>query len=549
MSAIHWVESFEDASRTAADCGKLMLIYFHTNQCYWCDELDQKTFADPTIIQLASELVCLKLNPKEEASALTIANQYGIGASSAYPTLIFADSGAKEIYRVVGYRPPKEFPGVIEQVLGDEKRLKALEHRISECSDELESNFQLAMLYLKRQNLDNATPLIQKVLGANLSKADQAHLQMNYGTALALAKRYSESLACFEAVIHLSTDQELVGQAQYCLGITHGVLGDFEQCRALLKACAEANADNSKWHQQEARRVLNCLGQPIPPGFSVPPVHSTSQSPRENLDRIAFVSQRDGHDEIYVMNADGSGQKRLTYHESQARYPAWSPDRTQIAFVSDWQLYVMNADGSEDRCLSDDLPGEVDGAVSWSPDGKWIAFGLITGRVSYKENLPGGGIREICVINVKDRSFFNLTKNMFHLDVQKWDSTPRWSPDGTQIRYNSGGNIYIMKSDGSDKTQLTHSGCDGTGNFSPDGQRIAFTSSRRGHFEIYLMDVDGQNVRQLTHSQGSAWPSWSLDGTKLVFYDAEMKIHVMHLDEGRIELLSSQNDALPSWSS
>lgn len=552
MSAIRWMGDFEDASRLARDCEKLMLIEFYTDHCYWCDQLDQNTFTDTEIIQLTSEFVCLKLNATTDENALTLAKKYGIGG---YPTTIFAESTAAEIHRVVGYRDPQAFRPAMEELLRDQKQIEKLKHRISQYPDELESNFQLAMLYLKRKKIDNAAPLIQKLSDISLSEADQAQLLMAYGIALAVAKRYSEALESFEQLLRVSPKDELLGQKQYYLGITHGTLGNFDQCRAMLKVCAETETEEGKWHQQEAQRILECIGRPIPQNFFAPPTHTTSPSPVGNKEQITFVSNRTGHDEIYMMNPDGSEQRQLTHRKSQARYPAWSPSRDQIAFVSGWRLYVINADGGEEMNLSDTLfsdgipRGEVDGSISWSPDGNWIAFAITFGQASYGENLPSGSIRDICVMNVEDKSFFNLTRNILNQDIQKWSGTPAWSPDGTQILYNTlcdeQRNIYIMNSDGSNQRQLTQSGCDWASSFSPNGRQIAFESSRNGHFDIYLMDANGQNVQQLTHG-GFRIPRWSPDGQKLIFYDND-GIYVMSLHDNRIEQLISQ-DKLPAWS-
>ncbi len=557
MSTIRWIEDFEAASQLAKDYEKLMLIEFYTDHCYWCDQLDQNTFTDAEIIQLTSEFVCLKLNSPTDENALTLTKKYDI---SGYPTTIFAESSAEEIHRIVGYRDSQAFRPVMERLLRDQKQIEELEHRISQYPDELESNFQLAMLYLKQKKIDNAAPLIQKLSDANLSKVDQAQLLMAYGIALAVAKRYSEALESFEQLIRVSPKNELLGQKQYYLGITHGTLGNFDQCRSMLKFCAKTDTEDSKWHQQEAQKILECIGIPIPQNFSAPPMYVTASSPVSNTERIAFVSNRTGHDEIYVMNPDGSKQRQLTHRKSQARYPAWSPNRDQIAFVSGWRLYVINADGGEEMNLSDALfsdgspRGEVDGSISWSPDGNWIAFAITFGRASYGENLPSGSIRDICVMNVEDKSFFNLTRNILNQQIRKWSSGPRWSPDGTQILYNTvcdeQRNIYIMNSDGSNQRQLTHSDCDGPASFSPDGRQITFESSRNGYDDIYLMDADGQNVRQLTRS-GFRIPRWSPDGQKLIFYkfmshDSD-GIYVMSLHDNRIERLISQGN-LPAWS-
>ncbi len=99
--------------------------------------------------------------------------------------------------------------------------------------------------------------------------------------------------------------------------------------------------------------------------------YSTFWSP--NGKKIAFTSLRDGNHEIYVMNPDGSGQKRLTNNSALDIGCLWSPDGKKIAFVSDrdgnWEIYVMNADGSEQKRLTNShsiKPGR-NFRPSWSP--------------------------------------------------------------------------------------------------------------------------------------------------------------------------------------
>jgi len=85
--------------------------------------------------------------------------------------------------------------------------------------------------------------------------------------------------------------------------------------------------------------------------------------------RIAFISDRDGNSEIYVMNADGSGQARLTNNPEYDTKPTWSSDGTWIAFSShrdgNFEIYTIKADGTGAMRLTDD-PG-IDGMPSWSP--------------------------------------------------------------------------------------------------------------------------------------------------------------------------------------
>ena len=129
--------------------------------------------------------------------------------------------------------------------------------------------------------------------------------------------------------------------------------------------------------------------------------------------RIAFTSKRDGNYEIYVMNADGSGQTNLTNNLAGDRCPAWSPDGKRIAFDSargdNWEVYVMNADGSGQTRLTNNSAD--DHRPAWSPDGKRIAF-----------SSDRDGNWEIYVMNADGSSQTRLTNNL----DSDWD--PAWSP-------------------------------------------------------------------------------------------------------------------------
>ncbi|HEX8423459.1 MAG TPA: tetratricopeptide repeat protein, partial [Pyrinomonadaceae bacterium] len=158
--------------------------------------------------------------------------------------------------------------------------------------------------------------------------------------------------------------------------------------------------------------------------------------------RIAFASNRDGATEIYTMRADGSDVRRLTYNTTEDDCPSWSHDGTKIAFQSrrdgQMEIYVMEADGSNQRNLS---------------------------------NNPGGE-----------------------------DTRPAWSPASTRIAYGSNTlaapqnfELYTMRADGSDKIKLTDDPrFDSDATWSPDGQKLAFTSARDGKsYEIFVMNADG----------------------------------------------------------
>ena len=147
--------------------------------------------------------------------------------------------------------------------------------------------------------------------------------------------------------------------------------------------------------------------------------------------KIAFQSFRDGRFDAYVMNTDGSGQRRLTA-KPDVFFPVWSPDGRKVAFASAdrprWRgnvdLYVMNADGSGLRRLTRDPASDV--VPVWSPDGRKIAF--------IRSHAPAEGRgppeSDVYVINVDGTGERNLTGDGV-------SGGPVWSPDGRRIAFTS----------------------------------------------------------------------------------------------------------------
>lgn len=214
--------------------------------------------------------------------------------------------------------------------------------------------------------------------------------------------------------------------------------------------------------------------------------------------RIAFFSERDGNYEIYVMNADGSNQTRLTNNPTDDSDPSFSPDGSRIAFVSrrdgNKEIYVMNADGSNQTRLTNN--SESDDYPSFSPDGR-IAF------YSHRD-----GNFEIYVMNADSSNPTRLTNN------SSVDARPHFSPDGARITFFSDRDgdrdIFVMNPDGSDQTRLTNNSfTDDFPSYSPDGSRIAFESHRDSNFDTYAINADGTNENRITnHSAIDSNPSW-----------------------------------------
>ncbi|HEX6315654.1 MAG TPA: hypothetical protein VFZ73_12380 [Gemmatimonadaceae bacterium] len=231
--------------------------------------------------------------------------------------------------------------------------------------------------------------------------------------------------------------------------------------------------------------------------------------------KILFETSREGNQEIFVMNADGSAQTNLTRHAAWDERPNWSPDGTRILFVSDRDglpdIFVMNADGSGLVNLTAS-PTSIDRPAAWSPDGTRITFAS-----------SRHGAFQIFVMNADGSSPVQLT------DTPSADFSPAWSPDGTRIAFTSNptapsdeGDIHVINADGSGRVNLTKDPTTRNRfpNWSPDGSLIAFTTYRAGNYEVFVMKADGShpvNVSRRPQSADRAGWSQSWDGEPTSF--------------------------------
>jgi Tol biopolymer transport system component len=192
--------------------------------------------------------------------------------------------------------------------------------------------------------------------------------------------------------------------------------------------------------------------------------------------------------DIYTVNRDGSGLRRITNYNVYTAEGVLSPDGKRIVFTTlkdgDLDIYTMNVDGSDVRQLTHQIG--YDGGPWWSPDGKKIAYR------AYHPTDPA---------ELKD--YQDLLKQRI-------------------VRPNKM-ELWVMNADGSDQHQVTHLG---GANFGPSwnhaGDRLIFSSNyknpRSGNFDLYMVGLDGSGLEQITVDEGfDGFPMFSPDGKKLIW--------------------------------
>ncbi len=262
------------------------------------------------------------------------------------------------------------------------------------------------------------------------------------------------------------------------------------------------------------------------------------------LTTIAFQSDRDGFQELYLMDYDGRNQRRISGHKSTSGFSDWSPTGDAIAYLSYFGgspgiYYVDLATGQKKPIYSG---GVLNLSPSFSPDGRGIAFAHST-----QTNVDIYRCDRICTDPVR------LTKS------QAIDTNPSWSPDGKRLAFTSSRsgrpNIYVMDLDGTNVRRISFEGEYNDGaSWQPGGSHIAYASRKGNRFRIAVTNLIDLSTRVLAQGTDSyEEPSFSPDGQRLLFTvrrGKDAQVYVMNADGSDWRQLTHQgNSSAADWSS
>jgi TolB protein len=276
-------------------------------------------------------------------------------------------------------------------------------------------------------------------------------------------------------------------------------------------------------------------------------VGALTGKPGVSSTEAAFISNRDGAKELYLMDVDGSNVRAVTRNKTINEFPSWGPDGDTLLYTSFREnrmpgLFVLSRGGkSPGRVFKSLRPGASQYRGVIDPTGQKVAVVMsIDGATKiFTVDRDGGNPRQVT-------------------DGKSLEVSPSWSPDGRRIAFvsdRSGGpQVYVMNADGSSPKRVTFQGGYNTGAaWSPDGKWIAYESRIGGQFDIWLTDPEGgTNVPLVEHPATDESATWSPDSRKLMFSSkrrGRADLYVVDLQGGTPRRITQgEGDATsPAW--
>lgn len=273
--------------------------------------------------------------------------------------------------------------------------------------------------------------------------------------------------------------------------------------------------------------------------------HSPSLSPDGKW--VAFVSERNGNADVFIVRDTGKGLTAIIESEEEEASPVWSANGDMLAYLSRFadgtsHIFVTEVDDPNPQRLTNEETDE--GPPLISPDGQWIAFTVLdsTGASQGIKLRNLGGVNQVQLTNGPD-------------------THPTWSPDGHSIAFEStrdgDSDIYVVDlgedlAPGEPRRLTNDPAADYSPAWSPKGEWIAFISERDGNPEVYIISIDGTLEERLTLNEAKESSiAWSKGGRLAFVSDlhGNSDIFVMDSDGTHQQqvTIGPENDSQPDW--
>ncbi len=295
-----------------------------------------------------------------------------------------------------------------------------------------------------------------------------------------------------------------------------------------------------QYQEENFRSLAHLAADEIMKAYGEKPIFSS---------KIAFVSNRDKNEELYLMDYDGANQTRLIFNTVNDSFPAWDPSGRRLAYTS-WQnnaagVYILDVFEKSRTRTPVSRKGQ-NYLSAWAPDGKKLAF---------VSSMDGNHEIYVAEIEANPTRVGRVRRLTFNSAA---DMAPCWSPTGREIVFTSdrGGTnqVYIMDAEGGNVRRISFgANHHDAPAWSPNGDKIVYTARVDNIFDLYIYNVLTQTIAKLTDMNArNESPSWSPDGRHILFTSTaggSQQIHVIDADGRNLRKLTSiGQNKLAKWS-
>jgi thioredoxin-related protein len=233
---IKWLSSLDKGLAEAKSAGKVAMIDIFTDWCYWCKELDSKTYKDKRVIALSKSFVNIKVNPEKDAKVASFIKNYNI---NGYPAILFVEHTGALVLKVAGFLAADPFLKKMEEVPKIQSKIKLYKDELSAGNNT--HGVALLNMLIETQRFGEAIPVFDKIRSdKKIPKEQYSEAYINIGLSFAMKneyenaqkyfidaeKLYADTLSGFAATYYHAYTEYLLGKKESAVAIISKVMGN-----------------------------------------------------------------------------------------------------------------------------------------------------------------------------------------------------------------------------------------------------------------------------------------------------------------------------------